>query len=309
MVSITFIFVFIISFFLRILFSFIFLIVITNFNLCLSLTKTISCFIILFIFSNYSFLSNFINIGIASLFFFFEYIASCNMNIFCDFISHSSYLVVFVYNNACLNLMFSSFIFCLFYFTIIFLFSFIFFVMRSLFTISYDFVFNNFDSQVSIQNVALTRLKFNNLVILTMSYIYTSEVNHFSYLHYTSILFISCTFLIAIVFAYSMFKTQDCRLFILNMFWNFIINSCTFSIIVNTILVFFKFLFNEIFFLFNFSTIIFITSFFSILIKDFVFISSSMTQICCLTSYDILNFNVFNISCYSLNLCLILTLF
>ena len=308
LVSITFIFVFIIGFFIRIMFSFIFVIIVINNAVSLNAAQFCTNCIFIFIFSIYSFISFFVNTGILTLLFFYEFILFNLAFIFNDFSSKSSHLVWFNAQSVNFCIFFCSFVFCLFYFILLFLFAFIFFIIRSLYTICFDFIFNNFDLQFSINCCDIINIKFSTLCVLSFSCIFTTTLNIFNFFSLVGYLFLTCFFLVAIVFTYSLLYSLKHGLLISNLYWYLFCNSLNFSQIYNTLLIFFKYAFNEIFFVYNFSTIVFIISFFGIMIKDFVFLTASNNYYHTILSFDTLNNTVFNYNILNWNLSVVLTL-
>lgn len=306
---ITFIFVFIIGFFIRIMFSFIFVLLLNNNIAFLSNVLLVGFCILLFIFIIYNFICYFFTFGVAYLIFFFEFLLLAFKLIVFDFISFSSHVWLMFGVFKMFFTIFCSYLFSLFYFIIVFLFCFIFFIIRCLFTIIYDYLFFNFDIHLNSHNISILHIDFNELYILTSNYIFNISLSFFSFFFICSILFILSFYLVSIFFTYNLASFGVQAILLCTCYWVYINYSRVFSPLLSALLVFFKYVYNELFFIFTFILIIFVTSFFGFMVKDFVFLNIFFDLFTNLVSYDHCVFTSFTWNKMASNIVSLLTLY
>lgn len=272
--SITFILIFIIGFFIRLLFSFIFVLLIINSLNFITMSHLVTIYVIVFISALYNFINYIFSIGIILTLYYFETIQTGIYLISIETISISNNVNQLFGLCSKFWINYCSFIFCLFNFVIQFFFAFIFFIMRSLFVIILDFFFSNFDIQFLLQGVKFIYIDFITLNIIPFNFIWSSNISLFSFYFFCNIVYIVCYFLITCLYNYNILNFGFTN-WITKVFYNLVAINKQNSNLILSILIFFKFLFNEIFFIFSFVIIIFVSSLFGFIVKDYMFISSN----------------------------------
>jgi hypothetical protein len=268
-VCISYVFTFVIGFFFRLLFSFIFSILCIGNLFFMKLTFLHNFFYNVLCLVLYCFIQSFFTFNFFILVFLIEFIYLNYLIVFTDLTSISclSFTCSLYTNLVCCYS--CNFVFSLFYFNLIILFSFIFFLLRCLFSILFDYLFFNFDFFFSGNFLNLTKINFNGLYFLHCMVIIRFMVCFF----FLGVLSVCCSFLVSLYFSMMFLIGKYDFLCIKFIWWSIIsyIKSC--SCYFSSVILFFKFNFNDIFFFYVFIFVIFICSFFGIIVKDFVFLS------------------------------------
>ncbi|CCW72302.1 unnamed protein product [Phytomonas sp. Hart1] len=133
--------------------------------------------------------------------YFIEFFCFTTLYIINDLISISTSNDVMFGRYAYQQVVFCTYLFCLFYFIICFIFCFIFFVIRCLFVIIYDFLYQNFDIAVSYVMCDIIYLDFMCLLLVFFGYLYNITQGFFCFIFICGIIFIILYYVISIFFS------------------------------------------------------------------------------------------------------------
>lgn len=268
---ITYLFIFVINFFVRLFFSFVFVVLFLNQFCFLAMSLLYVRYILYFVLILYSFVCFFFASGIAFVLLGIEFFAFTVNLLYLDFLTFSSDLNL--HQGPAPVPIFCNFLFCLYYFLIVLIWTFLFFVIRCLFVLNYDVFCMVSDKSMSILALNLIHLDFLYFCILFLGFIFCFVSGLFSFLWILNLNFLVLYFMINIFFGF---------LFVNSCKWALLINS-TFMLLLMycrvlyashlSILYLFRFIWFDAFFVFIFVFVLLVICFFGFFVKDFLFLS------------------------------------
>lgn len=263
-VCVTYLFVFLMNFFVKIFFSFLnFLLVINTFLNFPVMDVYVNCMLCVFVTYIFTFLTQF-------MLHFMELFIMILCFVFLDFISFSTWVPFCVITNTC-SITYCFFNFTMFYFIVCLLTTLIFFVTRCLFVIYLVYSYY-LDILYTINILGNALIDPVIILIIVFSYVFNFLTGLYTYVYVLCISFLLVFYVINIYFAFSVFKVC-CNVFNVNYMFFVKYTKYLYTLETEVLILCFRFLFFDIFFVLLFVYVLFIINFFGFFVKDFLFVS------------------------------------